>query len=365
MTLLKDIAVINWRGPKLLNDYTGSNTRRIYLIQKIIKFLNPISVTEITIRDVDSHISKGIAFSGRVLEKIRLKNVSATLREIRFYWIDCDALAKKVENASLLVIDHIRGVAMVSRCRLKIPSIVLLHDYHLEFPYARGLIHYLAKYSFNKLIYSYLNNYAKLIITASLRDKILYSESLNNNKIVVYPNLYYPDTKIDVEQKNRDKIIINFVLPRVHIKKIEELVSFIIKRISNVEIRGINMPHIPFVKNYGVIDSREAYLNLLAQGHVGINMSQVKIQPGSNVKRYDYAIAGNVPFNYMANVVGEPLPREFAFTDKYDLVAKLESLDIDTLIKYGLENGKYAYEKSIEYNNALAKSINEILKDII
>lgn len=356
---MRRIAAITWRNRKTINEHSGGNTRRIYLTRKIYEVLKPAETVEITIEDVDSSISKFFALNGRIVEKLKLIGSSSFFREFRFYWINCDLLSKIITNSDVVIADHIRSVIMLAKCNIKKPSIVILHDYHEEFPYYHVYTKILRRILYDKLIYNYLNNYAKIIITASVRDKILYSEKIDDHtKIIPYPNLYYPDMKLKINKRS-DKLRIFLV--KLNINNVKDIIYFLLKHLDNIEIYSINMPKIPGVHDLGAISSREEYLNTLANGHIGINFNRAKYQPGSNVKRYDYAIAGNVPFNYMINAVGEPLPHEFTFTDKYDLVAKIKSLSIEEIIKYGIENAEYVYNKSIEYNNILITTIQKFL----
>jgi len=357
------ISTITWRNRKTMNELSGGNLRRIYLTERIVDFVNdftePLVKVDITIDDVDSWFSKSLALGAKIIED-PLRGLAAMLRELRFHYVDCGLIRRITEDSALLIIDHVRSVVMLSKCRVRKPSVVILHDYHKEFPYGINSMTRIIGKFYDKLIYDYLNN-ANLIITASVRDAILYSERLNNDNILAYPNLYYPRRKVTINKS--DKLIINLVSPKAPMKKIKDIIDILRSRLS-VKIRGISAPSIPGIENLGTIPLRDEYLELLAQGHIGINITDSKFQPDSNVKRYDYAIAGNLPLNYMVNATGEPLPREYTFTDKYDLVAKIESLSLEEIVKYGMENAEYTYRKSIEYNEALKQRLHKLFNDL-
>jgi len=361
------IVAITWRNQRTSKELSGGNTRRIYLIEKIINFISdklkyPSNFYDITIEKLDSNYSKMIALSARIAGGIS-KDIAAALRELRFYYIDCKTIDKITKESDVIILDHIRSVIMASKCNIKSrkPTIVILHDYHNEFPYGvNSFTRIIGKY-YDKLIKKYMDN-VDLIIVATVRDLILYKEYLSNANLLVYPNLYYPQEKVKINKDNT-KFIINLVTPRVPVNIVIDIVRLIKQHLKDAEIRGINIPNVPGLKNLGTIPSREKYLETLAEGHIGINLTTIGFQSGSNVKRYDYAIAGNVPFNYMNNSIGEPLPHEYTFIDKYDLVAKILSLSLEELVKYGMENAEYTYLKSIEYNTMLKESLYKLLNE--
>jgi len=358
------IAIITWRNQRTARELSGGNTRRIYLSEKIIEFVSSkfgdVDVYYVTIEELDSVYSKILALGGRAISYVSTR-IGAALRELRFHYINCGTINKIIEKSDVVVLDHVRSVVMASRCNkaVKNPVIVILHDYHREFPYGVNFFTRIVGRLSDKRIKEYLEN-AGLLIAASVRDAVLYKEHLTEANILVYPNLYYPRERIKINKDN-SKLIINVVLPRVHRDIVINIVKRIRRHVKDVEIRGINVPDLPGVKNLGKIPSREKYLETLAEGHIGINFTTTGFQSGSNVKRYDYAIAGNVPLNYMSNAIGEPLPHEYTFVDEYDLFAKILTLDLERLIKYGMENAEYTYLKSIEYNMALNKALYKLL----
>jgi hypothetical protein len=84
------------------------------------------------------------------------------------------------------------------------------------------------------------------------------------------------------------------------------------------------------------IMDRGEFLGFISMGHLGVNYGLWL--GGSNVKKYDYALAGLTVFSSGTGYRDVPLPGEIAFTDFYDFAAKIRYYNVDTFIELGVEN---------------------------
>ena len=80
------------------------------------------------------------------------------------------------------------------------------------------------------------------------------------------------------------------------------------------------------------------------------------------MKRMDFALAGNVPFSHHLSVTGEPLPREHAFIDAYDLATKISQFSPGGLADWGRENARYVMALHERAVRSLGEAIRGLLR---
>ena len=185
---------------------------------------------------------------------------------------------------------------------------------------------------------------SSLIIAASGRDAVLYSEEYNipKSSIVVVPNIYPVDELLINKNVERTLAV---VLPDHWGASVAKRVAHLVSEASNLGMKIIVIGQQLAkmlrqkrlnVEAYDYIPSRRSFLNTLAKAHIGLNYS-INLG-GSNVKKYDYALAGLVVLSNIIGARGDYLPYEYVFVDVADFKAKLEALLEQPLEEMGLKN---------------------------
>jgi hypothetical protein len=343
------LTYITWRNSATIREYSGGNVSREYRIAKIAELAGADEVVGITVESFDSGASRILAGAGRLLSSLGAASLAALMRELRFTAVSCpDRVADLLAGSSLLVADHIRGLLMLSKCLGRLPEdlpvVYLAHDFYREAPY--GYLPRASRGYFERSVRELLRGGAvRLIVAATLRDKYLYEEEAPGIDVVAFPSVFLPSSPLNLDRKPDDMLIINLIMnpggirspPPAFVSKISELLRRNGVRFELVSVGG-PAPGAAYVPNL----PRDQFLQKLAEGHVGINYTSRGLpQSGVNVKRMDFAIAGNVPFSHHLSVTGEPLPREHAFIDAYDLATKISYFSPVELAEYGRENARY------------------------
>ncbi len=376
------IILVTWRPRKRLLEFSGGVTRLMFLYNVIKRIINHSEINDFALEDVDTKISKIIASMARYSISSSLK---ITLREYRFYFVNCNKIIKEISKSkekTVLILDHIRSILMIKKCineilQYKPITIHISHDYSAEFPYNLTILS-----SLNKLALSLLNKLNPLIITVSERDKVLYEENAKVNNVIVFPNIYpVLDNNLNVidyeVKKNNDELIINIVKPIIdkgYLIILNKFIKLLDKYYTSnypIKLRIIssNTPlffekvsklKIQVELRSNILDRLE-YLKYLSQGHVGLIELYADRSSGTNVRRYDYALAATVPFLHHMTVQGEPLLREWSFKDIYDLITKLSFFTPKELYSYGLENKDFITNVFKQYFNELIKALKLLL----
>ena len=107
----------------------------------------------------------------------------------------------------------------------------------------------------------------------------------------------------------------------------------------------------------GFINNRNEFLKKLSEAHIGINFA-FKLG-GTNVRKYDYALAGLVVLSNPYGCRGEPLPYEYCFLDPADLATKISALKNEKVEEMGLKN----QENVLELYRRSYKNLKEKLKN--
>jgi len=367
-------------------EFSGGSTRTFFLYNLIKYILKPTNIIEYNLDELETLTSRGVAGLAHLF------NTSSPLmltflREVRFQYVNCNKIISHVQSFgedTVIVLDHIRSVIMISKCledllRYRLKFIHISHDYSGEFPYSIRMLSHL-----NKRALNLLSRIDPVTIVVSLRDKILYEENAKLSKVIVFPNIYPPVNEAFKPirfpiSKNNDELKIVIVKPNID-KKYAESIIKIIKMLQKYSEYSITIEIITSLKNSYInnivninketsekikikisdnIPDRIEYIKHLSQNHLGLIELYGDRSSGSNVRKYDYAIASVVPAPYHLNVQGESLPHELAFLDIPDLISKIIQLTPNELHKYGIENMIYAYQL---YEKHLNNIINELSK---
>jgi len=380
------IIFITWRSKRRMFEFSGGSTRTFFLYNLIKYILKPTNIIEYNLDELETLTSRGVAGLAHLF------NTSSPLmltflREVRFQYVNCNKIISHVQSFgedTVIVLDHIRSVIMISKCledllRYRLKFIHISHDYSGEFPYSIRMLSHL-----NKRALNLLSRIDPVTIVVSLRDKILYEENAKLSKVIVFPNIYPPVNEAFKPirfpiSKNNDELKIVIVKPNID-KKYAESIIKIIKMLQKYSEYSITIEIITSLKNSYInnivninketsekikikisdnIPDRIEYIKHLSQNHLGLIELYGDRSSGSNVRKYDYAIASVVPAPYHLNVQGESLPHELAFLDIPDLISKIIQLTPNELHKYGIENMIYAYQL---YEKHLNNIINELSK---
>gem|GEM_PF-2268229 len=360
------LSYVTWRNRSRLREYSGGNVAREYLIAKVAELAGADEVVGITLEDLESGASRVLAGAGRLLSSLGATSLAALMRELRFEAVGCpDRIADLLAGSSILVADHVRGLLMLSRCLGRLPRgtpiVYLAHDFHMETPY--GYLPRASRGHFEGDVRELLRGGAvRLVVTVTLRDKYLYEEEAPGIGVVAFPAVFPPARPVDLSRKPDDRIVVNMVgthgPPPAFVSKLSELLRRDGVRFELVSVGG-PAPGAAYVPNL----PRDQFLQRLAEGHAGINYSgSTRPQSGINVKRFDFALAGDVPFSHHLSVTGEPLPREHAFIDAYDLATKLSHFSPRELAEWGRENARYAMALHERAVRSLGEAVRGLLR---
>ena len=373
-----EVIFITWRNETRRKEFSGGNTRREFIYKLILHALKPSKSIEYGLEYFDSAISKGFTGIAKIIHFLHgPSQLVSYFREMRFKYVNCNNLFKLVDrlDETVIVLDHVRAVMMMSRCMnllRKSRLIHISHDFVGEFPYTCRLHQSLKKSSLN--ILSELN---PLTIVVSYRDKILYEEAAKLSRVLVFPNIYPPvdekfEPRMPTKQTERDALSVVAVkgADSHYSTKLAEFIKLAKKYMHNMRLTVITS-HKPTYEHLSTLaDSKIAirvmenipdrfeFLKVLSEHHIGLIELYGKRIGGTNVRKYDYALAGIVPASLWWNIPGEPI-NEIPFLDLPDLVAKLAYLTPEELYKRGLENQTRALEI---YRQHFADVVKELAK---
>lgn len=296
---------------------------------------------------------------GRGLVKT-IKFVSSSRSALRLFFLsgvkaDLTKMVERTEKEDhIVVLDGLKGYLMARPILddlRKTSNFIVYLSHNFEADYFAGMRWWIER------VEREAAETSDLILVASHRDasKYLIDFDLDEEKILVVPNIY------PVEFKKRPKLSGKTVaiVAGSQYKWAQNTAKFILKHnlADHILYIGRHHPKIrdPRLMRWEYIPSREEFLSVLSQAHLGINHGVWL--GGSNVKRYDYALAGLTIFSGGTGFRGDILPGEIAYTDLYDLAAKLKLITLDEAIELGMQNMTTAM-------NIYKKMLDELKKKI-
>ena len=307
--------------------------------------------------DVSSKIGRVITFPLRRLLgnrhslsmyflRARKENISNIIESLR----DLDEV--------VCLFDGLKGFIMarsaVHYISDKCIKIYLSHDYSAD--YFIGLRNSITSIEREAIEYS------DLVIAASIRDaaKYVYELKADPDKVIVFPNIYPVEFRLEEKYDEKTLAIISSRVSKAMERIVRLLLDtravekiLIIGR-RRLDISGSNIIYKGFIRD------RRDFLSTLSRAHLGLNLGEWL--GGSNVKKFDYALAGLAVASDSYGLRGELLPGEIPFSDDYDLVAKLNELSLDELNKMGKLNREAVLKMHDEALRALVNRINKLIK---
>jgi len=275
---------------------------------------------------------------------------------------DLETVVARVDDDTLVVIDGMAGartaLPLLHTIKKRAAAVIYL-SHNFEADYYIGLRSHILK-----LEQKYVSE-ADLVIAASVRDTERYKLVLNakDNKIVSFPNVF-PDRFRSLPKRREFTMAIvagSFadILSKLafFIARNEIVDTLIYIGKLRADIRSLKSSRTEVI-HYEFIPERDKYLSILSQAHVGLNYCTWL--GGSNVKRFDYALASLAILSGGTGYRGEILPGEAAFTDIYDLISKIRQLT-GKAIELGAKNREYALKL---HNNALVQ-LRGALRDVL
>lgn len=341
--------LINKLNPQIILDIGISRStlkiRENHINNQEIVFINiPLRISSLLLRTLYKIFKyirpKSLIYSAYDPATISVKNHTNILK-------------KYLQNKLIAVVDGPLGITLYTSIVKGFPKehklIYLSHD-ALEDKY-HGFWLRILKDREKEVI-----KHASLILVSSIRDKFKFIDKYKNidEKIIVFPNIYPPkyDDLSDVEKYDVMTIVIvgNWLLAsdKYFTKLLHKLYEFTKNKFKLIYIN--KHPKIPMPKHveyYQYIKNRKEYLKTLAKAHIGINYALQS--GGSNVKKYDYALAGLTIMSGGTGFRGEYLPGEITFLDYHDLIGKLSMISIDEAIRLGkinLRTARTLHEKA-------------------
>lgn len=263
------------------------------------------------------------------------------------------------DRPSLAVFDHLSSFALSGwdwRGRRAPRAVYLSHDYEPEFAtdwYLRSLI--------NKRIDSALRK-TDLLVVASERDRLSYLSHgiLAEDRVVVYPNIFPPAPGWEggAELKRSSApftlaMVATGWLGERGSREDAEFLGSALRLLPRARVRVLSfgdelgaalarvLPDTVELRAFGRVPERDDFLRALSGAHAGLNLAHWA--GGTNVKKYDYALAGLVVLSNPLGARGGLIPHEWTFADGADLVAKVaELMDLgsSTAARMGRENSE-------------------------
>ena len=281
----------------------------------------------------------------------------------------------------LLVLDHLSAFSYLGwngRRREGLKTMYLSHDYEPEFVGDR----YLSAVVMRR-IGSALRR-TDLLVAASERDRLSYLSHgiVGDDRIVVYPNIFPPGAGWEPPQ-GFERSSMPFTLAMVETgwlgsEGAEEDAAFasaalaLLPRDRKVRVFAFGdllwshlraaLPGSVELVRMGRVPGREGFLTALSGAHVGVNLA--RWSGGTNVKKYDYALAGLVVLSNPLGARGGLIPHEHVFSDPPDLTAKLiELMDRGSarVVRTGEENSKAVREVARSASASLSRRVNELI----
>lgn len=229
--------------------------------------------------------------------------------------------------------------------------------------------------------------FSDLIITSSSRDLELYKKLYgikDERNIISFANVFPPvDPQysivrlvelLSIEKEKIPTIVLNIgaKVSEKHILTYLEEVSEAINDLEGIKILVIGENLVRYLRRFEwgnneieympYIPSRLEFIRQLSRAHIGINYAYKLM--GTNVKRFDFALAGLVIISRHPGSRGELLPYEYVYVDAMDLKVKLRKLIECDLKKMGEENKTEAIKLAIESYENLRKELKVLMKGI-
>lgn len=258
----------------------------------------------------------------------------------------------------VVLVDGLSSFAYLGGASLRGEAAVvyLSHDYEPDFTVSRYLSGVV-----RRKIDSALGR-SDLVLAASERDRLRYLShgGLDPGRALVLPNIFVPEGGALPEPEKAPTFTIAVVetgwsgragarrdalelaeaillLPRDVPVRVVAVGAELARRLGEL-LRGRAE-----VAGFGRLPSRWEFLRLLSSAHVGVNLG--RWTGGTNTKKYDYALAGDVVVTNSLGARGETLPHQVVFSGESDLSSKLGELwgkGGAALEAMGLENRRAA-----------------------
>ena len=206
-----------------------------------------------------------------------------------------------------------------------------------------------------------------LVIASSERDRLKYIE-MGSKKAIFYPNIY-PLHQFEPGIKDESPSIT--IVSRGHwgakaSKSLEDIFKALsyVDYILNVNVIGVKPEHVPknvHMHHYDFLPTKLDYLNILSKSWVGINIGFHLA--GTNERKYDYAMAGQVVLSDTVGARGDLLPHEYIYVDVQDLAAKLVQLlqiGREKILQMGERNREQALLIAEKQQQEVTKTINDL-----
>lgn len=231
-----------------------------------------------------------------------------------------------------------------------------------------------------KNLESYLMDNCSFSIVASDRDYLLYKTSYNlpTNKMVVYPNIYplfLPPSKEDNINLATEKESIQTIVLNMGSKVKDDVCGSLIRTVNMASemVKGLKIMIIgdrlaTLARNYSWnvnveyiphITDRFRFILKMSTGHIGVNFSYKGV--GTNIKKFDYALAGLVVLSNTQGCKGELIPYEYTFFDEADFYVKLTDLLRSDLLNFGHENRRCVLSRAQRSYQELYKTMTSIV----
>jgi len=299
---------------------------------------------------------------------------------------DSDAFFRRVNSAtgtSLVIFDSLSAFAYAGwgtqMVKPGVAKIYLSHDYEPDFV----RIHLLSAVVRKRMRAAMQQT--DLLIAASQRDKSQYLTYglIHEDKVLVYPNIFLPlgadKTRIE-GPKSVDAFTIAIIETgwsgtagaiqdgnelAAALRLLPAATSIRVIAIGAVLARVLSerLPSQVELRRYGRIASRAEFLRVLSDSHVGLN--QARWVGGTNVKKYDLAVAGAVVLSNSLGSRGDAIPHEFVFKGERDLASKLQDLsemDRHELARLGAENRARATAIAEGAATELKRKVSELVR---
>ena len=293
-----------------------------------------------------------------------------------------EALAKG--GPSLAVFDHLSSFAYLGwkGHRGRAAKVVYLsHDYEPEFVRER----YLAALIRKRIDFALKET--DLLVASSERDRLSYLShgTIDRERVLVYPNIFPPSSDwrsapyfdrssapftlamvetawLGGQGSREDADLVRSALgllpPRARVR----ILAFGESLAADLS-RGL--PGSAEVRRMGRVPERGEFLTALSAAHAGVNVAHWS--GGTNVKKYDYALAGLMVLSNPEGARGGLIPHERVFTDGADLAAKiLELMDLGSgrVVRMGRENAEAANAVAREASATLSRRAGELMSGV-
>ncbi len=328
----------------------GANVRSSYLINIISSIVGSPLIIDIGItRSRHFSVRSDRLFIGLPLSKssLLLRGINKLLERLKIIsqksaftvvsvGVDYSEARKLLHYPiDLLVVDGPLGITvsdkLVEEIKLRYGSKVIYvsHDF---------LIDRYSGFWLRKLLDAEYNivQHADLIISASRRDEMKYKELYGvSDRILTFPNIFplpnHTEFISNIRKRDKPTLVViggKFLANNIEyarlLKKLYDSLNILNLNIVYIGKHPPRLPKSRSVEYYEYIPSRVEFFRTLGRAHIGLNYALLR--GGSNVKRYDYSLAGLVVLDNPLGARGEWLPHEYTFIDEHDFVVKLSEL---------------------------------------